>query len=722
MSDSNKREESVSKRKTAPQVEEEQKTAAVPKREGPKSQGAQPSGGSKAGWLVGGSILILVLALLYTRSVEEGALKKDHHARETEQAHTHVPEHDADIKGLLYVQEKWNNVFRVEKLGSAVTLHTLRCTNSGPDAMDEVLKKVVQDIGEHTNVKNFTLQYPNCKSLSDDGVTGLAESIGKYLSKVESLEINFMELNKLGDIGVKSLFTSIGQNLHNLKHLSFIFQGIVNITPESMSTLASAMDQFPRSFQNFSLSVIWNQKITSESVIELAESIGRNFPKLTNLRLTFKSCDKVTNTIYDGASKPIGNLKNLESLTFESWISNVNPKEIQDFTDNISRLKNIKSLVLMFQRAKLNSESLAVLGNALSQNHNGLTELSLDFGGCSSINDDGIKALTKGFSKRLTNLRVLNLGLMGLESVTDEGAKAIASILNEDRKGLEELNLNLAQTNKITGAGVSAIAKNIEKNLHNLQKFKFGLPTDDGCDDATMKQIAAIFSPNVSNLRQLGLIFRGSSGLTDQGLFALADNIGNNLINLERLELDFNPHGHLKDTGAQKIAEAVSKRLPKLVDLQLRLAEIEISQSAIASLIDSLGQFRQDLRGLNFQLEGATNIDDNLVLQLTHTIATHLRNLEKFAIGFTLNRGLTDKSVKYVENLVLNNLPELQELTVKFTKATKVGNAAMAEFLINLAQKNHRINRLMASFSHLPDNKEKDRIKQYTQVIPFFPF
>lgn len=76
--------------------------------------------------------MILVLALLYTRNVEEGAQKKDHPShpvRDTEQIQTSsAPEQDDDYKGFLFVQEKWKNVFKVEKIGSAITLNTLRCT------------------------------------------------------------------------------------------------------------------------------------------------------------------------------------------------------------------------------------------------------------------------------------------------------------------------------------------------------------------------------------------------------------------------------------------------------------------------------------------------------------------------------------------------------------------------------------------------------------------
>jgi len=228
---------------------------------------------------------------------------------------------------------------------------------------DESFYKINLSLSKLTNLKEFKLELGGCNNFDSKGIQRLVQTLNKF-EKLKVLKLDFSGCKSIMDYQL-TLINQDATFYSRLSHLSIDFR---------------------------------NCGITDIGIIHLAQG----FSKLTNLKtlsLAFGGFENLMSHALTCLSQTISTFNQLEKLKVLFVKTKVNDSGLQKFSQDISKLKQLKNLHLNFNLS-LNITAAGLIN--LSEKIVLLTEMKdllLDFSNCFSITSNGILTLTQSLHK-----------------------------------------------------------------------------------------------------------------------------------------------------------------------------------------------------------------------------------------------------------------------------------------------------------------------------------
>ena len=379
---------------------------------------------------------------------------------------------------------------------------------------------------------------------------------------ITSLTMNFSDCKQISNEGVKDLMSQ------GLKHFT---------------QLTSLNLDFERPG--------WNDAVLETVVSDLASEGLKHFTQLSSLSLDFSGCYKITDKgIQNLASQGLKHLTQLTSLTLNLYNSNISDDGVKNLaSEGLKHLTQLSSLSLSISRCyQITKKGIQNLASQGLKHLTQLTSLTLYFDNLWYINDNGVRNLASEGLRHLTQLTSLTLDF-DHSFVTDEGVKNLASEGLRHLTHLTSLTLDFSNL-WIRNEGVKNLGSKGLKHLTQLNSLSLDFRDCFGITDEGMHNLASQGLKYLTQLNSLSLDFRGCSEITDEGMHNLASQGLKHLAQINSLSLSFSSY-RITGGGVNNLLSHGIKYLPKLTFLTLRFHGCNISGSTTSNIIRILRYF-----------------------------------------------------------------------------------------------------------------------------------
>ena len=410
------------------------------------------------------------------------------------------------------------------------------------DLNDARLKLLSQNLKHFSFLKSLTLQFTlntfeNEETLTSKGVSMLFSSI-KPLNQLSNLKIGFFEMETFDNCCLKELSSAL-KNLRSLQTLKLDLSGCSKVNDEGLANFSKELKKLTnlttlgifmkdcnlidkdvrslagglieiKTLTNLSLNLdlppqyipLEFRRLNSLSVInfdfdlwltirdEEMKSFSSCFEflvPLKKLKLSFKSCEQITDAGIEYLALGLGYLTSLKSL--ELYFSNC-PKlqKIGSLAHSFERSINLSELKIIFERCgDIENQGIETIFTSF-RNLIFLVDLNFQFAGCKFMNDSSLKLLASDLASfphllkltlKFSNSQISDIGLesliLNLEKlpslnfldlnfsscqISDNGMKSLSLCLQKF-KSLISLALEFSQNIQIGEKGVESLISKI---------------------------------------------------------------------------------------------------------------------------------------------------------------------------------------------------------------------------------------------------------------------
>ena len=334
-----------------------------------------------------------------------------------------------------------------------------------------------------------------------------------------------------------------------------------------------------------------DKKFDDQNLLEWCTSYGKfvNFSKLTSFEVNLEECNVA-----------------------EESISRL-------FREVLARMKNLKSLDLLFGETKISDKNI---GELVSDALVNLEHFNLDvYNTC--LTDISIEELFRALSLSSKKFKSLSIGLSNTK-ITDKSIEAFSRYVIPNLMELEKFKLYLYQS-QITDSGIGQVCNSLKEVVGKVKMFTFSL-TDTKISDKSVEVFAKNVLPSLGNLEKLELYF-DSTQITDVSMKCISNNLLEIANKIKTLTFDL---GKTKITD--KSMEAVSKmllpRLSNIENFKLHLDETAVSDSSLKNVFQNL---TNRLKTLALSLE-KTRVSDKSLDILINQAQPKMLNLKSFDV------------------------------------------------------------------------------------------
>ena len=389
-----------------------------------------------------------------------------------------------DFRGSKYITDGGVKSLCSDGLKHLVSLNTLlldfsRCR----DITDEGVKSLCSDgLKQLTSLKFLCLRFVDCCRITDKGVESLCSDGLKHLSSLLSLTLNFTNCYKIKDNGLKNLSCDGLKYLTSLIYLTLRFNQCWEIKDVGVESLCSVGLEHLTSLEDLDLHFedcwqitakgkelikSWLDKVKNQNKTIDAEPIGVRRSQTYNFKRGKK--DEILK------GKKADNEKALNLAHTENKRKILLPKMLEngqvDYKVGIKSLISLTDLTLDFELCKsIQDQGVKSLCSDILNHLTSLTTLTINFENCYGITDEGVKSLCSNGLKHLTSLTALSLNFTSCYHITDVGVLSLCSDELMHLNSLKALTLNFKGCSRVSNAGFT--------KLKTRLKY-FGFESDD---------------------------------------------------------------------------------------------------------------------------------------------------------------------------------------------------------------------------------------------------
>ncbi|KAL4473545.1 hypothetical protein ABPG74_022409 [Tetrahymena malaccensis] len=447
----------------------------------------------------------------------------------------------SSIKELNYLEDLqlnlklWLNQFTYHKqsmfcyMGNLNNLKVLKLNIELNEASNlykqEIFKQFTQQVSLLNSLEILKVCFKGY-DIWNEQLTQFAKQIVKLIN-LQSIKLDFSK-NEINNVGFQQIVSCL-QKYPNLHALSLIFEEN-QIGDEGLLSLSQQVSQIPNLLK---LKICLNNNfIKNQSLNPFIFSVSQCF-QLQVLVLKFKkNCiQKINQSLLNEESNKIGYLQNLKKLNLDFSDMFLESNDISLLTNFISQISELKQLNLQFNQSSLSNLSLFELGSILEKIKS-ISEFTFSASN-SLFTENGIQSLGEALSK-CTLLKTVKI-FVQKNNIDQQGVcQLIQSVFQLPL--LSCLHLQLDFPEKICLETLSdelLKSKNLKTFSISLQGFLNKDLYDDGL------KIIAKGLAGCQSLNNLTLLLNKSQ-YTEQGLKVLPNCI-NQLKNLNYFKIQSRP-------------------------------------------------------------------------------------------------------------------------------------------------------------------------------------
>lgn len=255
---------------------------------------------------------------------------------------------------------------------------------------DNELDCIIKRLRHFKKLFSFSLKFANNLGCRANTIEKLFVVLGK-MEKLSTLELFFKHVGSESDQDV-DIFSKLS-NLSKLRTLYLNISDSSHPTDQALKTLSSIIRYNLIHVTDLNLSFKTCNKISHEGLSALYRELG-NYTKLTALVLDFRSCDNLKKANFSELLNAIGKLKLLEKLGLGfSEIEDLGDARMEDLASTLSNLQQLSSLKLDLSFFRpVSDKGIIAFRRELTKLDKSLTELDLTFDSC-NITSEGAQHL-----------------------------------------------------------------------------------------------------------------------------------------------------------------------------------------------------------------------------------------------------------------------------------------------------------------------------------------
>jgi len=363
----------------------------------------------------------------------------------------------------------------------------------------------------------------------------------------------------------------------------------------------------------------------------LGKVLNQKLSKLKHVELDFSHCSKITDKQLINFSQALreGN-SSIKEFKFRcSEQQKVTSSGLAALIEAVFLgLPSISCLQLEFSHCK-DIDNIPLVPNVKLNN---LQQLELNFSGCRALADTCILALNFELAKNSQNLKVLSHNFALCSFLTDNSLKSLAQTLPM-LSGLETLELNYSYCEEISESAFISILEAFQSVQHSkLTQIKFELNSNTSkITDKWFSSFYKVVDTKLTSLTHIDVSFRNAK-VTDEGFQLFGKAVKRVALTLRSLRIGIISCKDITDKGLEALFETLEKDIHRLSSLRLELRQLQISGKTIRALCDALKGGAKDIKS--------------------------------FFIGLAAKQNVFDEGCKYLEEVLLNGLPNLEYIRI----------------------------------------------------------